>query len=811
MTLLALAVAWLIGIFLGVRLGLPLSALVLFAVAVVLLTALLATLHRSLLPTLLLAVMIAGALRVELFHGDPTSALAVFHTPSPILVEGVVINDPEAGGATTRFRLEVDRLAHGDEWQDASGYVLVTLRGPAENTGLRTPPYVRYGDRLLLEGVLKEPPTFEDFDYPAYLARQDIGSVMSFPEINLVGEGEGVPFYRWLYSVRRSIADSLAKTVPEPQASLGQALLLGIRDNLPPDLEEKFRATGTSHLLAISGLHVGILLGLSLAASQWAFGRRKQLYLIAPFVLLWLYALIAGMSPSVARAAIMGSVFLAALALGRPRSVLPALGLAAAVLVGQSPNVLWSVSFQLSFAAMAGIALLARPIDAWLQARSGARLEFDMADYSALAALRLAAAMTIAATVATLPLVAFYFQHVSLVGLPATVLALPALPAILVSQALAGIVGLLAAGLAVPFGWMAWATTAYLTGVVDLFSRLPGASFETGPVAPVLVWVYYAPFVVWLARRPLRTVASRAFSGFQVPVPPSIFRRQVPWWVLVPVASAAAVLWIAAFSLPDGKLHVTFADVGQGDAILITTPSGQHVLVDGGPGPVEAARLLGAALPFWDRSIELAVLTHAHSDHSAGLVEVLRRYDVFHILERETIYDSQPYDAWRQAAKDEGALITQAQAGQVLVFDDGVSIQVLGPPGTPTRSTESDVNNSSVVLRVVYGDISFLLTGDILREAEERLVARGAHVDSDVLKVAHHGSRSSSSEVFLRSVTPAAAVISVGEDNRFGHPHLEAVDSLLRHVDEEMLLMTKDHGTIEFVTDGRSLEVKTQR
>lgn len=147
-----------------------------------------------------------------------------------------------------------------------------------------------------------------------------------------------------------------------------------------------------------------------------------------------------------------------------------------------------------------------------------------MADYSALAALRLAAAMTIAATVAALPMVAFYFQHVSLVGLPATVLALPALPAILVSQALAGIVGL-ATGLAVPFGWMAWATTAYLTGVVDLFSRLPGASFETGPVAPVLVWIYYAPFVVWLARRPLRTVARRAFSGFQVPVPPSIFRR----------------------------------------------------------------------------------------------------------------------------------------------------------------------------------------------------------------------------------------------------------------------------------------------
>jgi competence protein ComEC len=481
-------------------------------------------------------------------------------------------------------------------------------------------------------------------------------------------------------------------------------------------------------------------------------------------------------------------------------------------MVALDPQALWSVSFQLSFAAMAGIAVLAEPIGLGLRRLLGGSPDDGTYGASLLGFISMATAMTIAATIATLPLVAFYFHQISLVGLPATVLGLPVLPMVLVTHVVAGLVGLAAPAVAVPLGWLAWLATAYLTAVVDLFARVPGASIETGRLAPLLAWAYYGILFLWLAARPLRSGATAALSRLRTSPPTTLFSDgTVPWWVLLPALSIAALVWIAALSVPDGRLHVTFADVGQGDATFITTPSGRHILVDGGPDTLEATRLVGSRLPFWRRSVDLVVLTHPHADHVRGLAEVLGRYHVAGIMERRFQYDSPAYDAWKRAVENEGAGVIQAHSGQLVAIDDGVFIQVLGPPETLLRGTGSDIDNASVVLRLVYGEVSFLLTGDMFAEEEAWLVQRGAPVDSDVLKVAHHGSRTSSSETFLAAVTPAIAVISAGEDNRHGHPHPETVEALLRYVTEDRVLSTAERGTIEFVTDGARLEVKTER
>ncbi len=332
----------------------PLIALLPFGAAALLGAFLLMSLRRSPWVALVALAFIAGVARVAMFEDAPLPSYA---SPRSQQVTGVVLSDVESLGSFARFRLGMERIrSGGGEWIDVEGTLLVTARAPAEIARSREAPYFRYGDRLLIEGTVSEPPELDGFDYAAYLARQGIAEVLDALSVALVERGEGSAFYRSLYEFRRRLAESIAAVVPEPQAALGQATLLGLRRNIPSELTEAFRRTGTAHLLAISGLHVGILLGISLAASAALLGRKHHLHLIAPLLVIWLYGLLAGMSPSATRACIMGSVYLASLAFGRQRGSLAPIGCAAALMVAVSPSVIYSISFQLSFAAIAGIA-----------------------------------------------------------------------------------------------------------------------------------------------------------------------------------------------------------------------------------------------------------------------------------------------------------------------------------------------------------------------------------------------------------------------------------------------------------------------
>jgi competence protein ComEC len=245
------------------------------------------------------------------------------------------------------------------------------------------------------------------------------------------------------------------------------------------------------------------------------------------------------------------------------------------------------------------------------------------------------------------------------------------------------------------------------------------------------------------------------------------------------LAAAASLIWYAVFYFESHQnLTVTFFDVGQGDAIFIETPNGNQVLIDGGPDDGILSKL-GREMPFWDRSIDAVILTHPDKDHVAGLIDVLKRYEVDLILWTGVKHSSAEYRKWADLLDKKNIRAVIARAGQQIKIGDGAFFKILAPFDNLEKESSAKINNTSVVIRLDHGKNSFLFTGDIEKSVERRLLFE-AHelMDADILKVAHHGSKTSSLEEFLQAVSPDLSVIQVGRKNRYGHPAEEVLDRL---------------------------------
>jgi len=820
MTLAFLVAAWLAGLLLGIRLEVTALPILLLALAMLSLGGLLRLSGRGASLAILAGVLLLGLFRVEV-TGDPTTGL-VLHESQQVVLQGRIVDDPETTPRRFKFALEVDAVDRGEGWQTQSGKILAYADPPASLVSVRDPPYFRYGDALTLQGELRRPQPIEDFDYPSYLANQGFSGIFWVRQVEWVSEGGGNFWLRGIYDVRRWLSRSLGSALPEPQSSLAQALLLGIRGQIPSEVVEQFRSTGTSHLLAISGLHVGILLVLCLSAAGWMLGRQRQIYLLVPLAAIWFYALISGLPPSVVRAAIMGSIFLGALALGRPRSILPALAFGGALMTAVDPRVLTQVSFQLSFAAMAGI-VLALPYQASIREKITGGPDAEgiwwqvwlryIAGWTAAALI-----VSLVATLATLPLVAFNFHRIPLFGIVVTALALPSLPFILAGSLGTALAGLIHPVLGQMLGWLAWVPLSYL---VELVSLAPGTTISGGWVGGPLIWAWYL-ILGGLLLLPgglsylqnLRSRVNFRIEGLASSSLPHLRPNGKTLGVLggaIILAVSGTLLWAQVFSGSDGKLHVYFFDVGQGDSILIVSPGGRQLLVDGGPDAASGVRALSGSLTPWDRSLDLVALTHMDSDHGRGLLEVLNRYQVGMVLVGLEQPGASLYPQWRAALAGQQLMATPVRAGYRILLDDDVILEVLHPPASPFLESFSEQNNNGLVLRLVYHEVSFLLTADIEAEAEIYLLREAELLEADVLKVAHHGSKTSTTTAFLEAVNPSAAVISAGEDNRFGHPHLPVLARLKQQVTEGGIYQTSQQGRIEFISDGTGLWVKTER
>jgi competence protein ComEC len=733
MWLLYVSCAWVAGIFLGSKISPPLFALSFGLIPFVLI---------PFFPRIKKTLIVVGLCLLALLGGGfyfPSSlppadehSLRFYNDTGITEIQGMVAEEPDIQDTYCLLTFSASKIIINGETIQVSGTALIRVP--------RYPSY-RYGDVLKVSGRLETPPQFEDFDYKGYLARQGIHSVIYYPGVEVLDHGQGFKPLQWIYSLRERLSASLARALPEPQGSLAQAILLGLRGNIPDSIYVAFSRTGTAHLLAISGLHISIIIAMLLSFGILVFGRHHSIYIWLTLALTWLYALLAGMHPPIIRAAIMGSLFLMAEYLGRQRSAIIALAFAAAVMVGIQPYILWSVSFQLSFLAMTGLVLIYPYFQEWW--RKGIASLFGTRERIAAAGSMITDgfAVTLAAIVAVGPLVAYNFGVVSLVALPATFVSLPALLFIIVTAGLVAFVGLFAPLAAQILGWLAWLFLSYLIFIVQGFDALPHSSLEVTTISTWHIWGYYAILAGVIAsldhRKQLADFSSRLTSGIKKvteKIPKPRLRFSIKWLIL-PILIVAILVWSVVLTTPDDKLHVSFLDVGQGDAILIHTHNSQNILIDGGPDPQKISLELSKKLPFWDRTIELVVCTQPHADHVTGLVEVLHRYKVGQALYPGVSYNSSIYREWCNLVEDKRIEYNIACAGQEIDLGNGIKMEVLNPPEDLFEGTSHDVDNNGLVLRLSWGSISFLFTADIREEAEFELIGQRANLKSTVLKM----------------------------------------------------------------------------
>ena len=781
-----------------------------------------------------------GRLLLAVFFllGLGLSGLAVEESKTPLeeyaghrlALVGQVAAEPDVRLDRVYYLLEAKEVSFAGEKRALSGKVRLRVQEPGHIYG--------YGDMLQVSGLLASaegPGNPGDFDYKKYLERQGIRLIMSVPgdgALTLVAGGRPPsPVLALALAVKAKLYEGAAAGLSPVQAAVVNGILFGVQGKIDRSTRELYSETGIVHILSVSGLHVGLLLG-GLAGLFRLL--RLPPGLTAPLAtpVLMFYALLTGLVPPVLRATLMALLLLWAHHLGRDRDWPNALALAALGILLWQPLQLYNPGFQLSFAATWGLLYLG-PVLAGLLEKP---LHKIPASFSRLLALSFA--VPLAAQFATLPLTAWYYSMLSPVSIPANVLAVPLVGLIMLLGLLAAALGLIWLPLAEIVNVSNGFLLDFFTILVEGLRLLPGG-------------VWYVPRPSWLAVAAWYAllISGAALAGGWRPAK----QAAAGWRVAAALAVVAAVLVFAPFPGNGEQLVVHFVDVGQGDCALVRA-GGRNVLIDAGGRPDEFKTGSGAGdqvvVPYLRRigvnHLDALFITHSHEDHAGGAQAVLQDLAVGMVIVTPAVGvdqtttaeragadpsgfrpvggggakegDSRP-GVWRstpaESAQGYAALLAKAAArgipveeaygGDVMELGDVALIEVLYPTAE-SSGPKKDLNDTSLIMKVSSGGHKILLTGDAGLAAQSDLLRDGADLSSDVLKVPHHGSRALLPE-FVERVGPESAVISVGSRNNFGHPARATVDLLYKA--GARVYRTDQDGAVIIKISGRSMDVET--
>ncbi|MEG6614854.1 DNA internalization-related competence protein ComEC/Rec2 [Peptococcaceae bacterium 1198_IL3148] len=779
--LLQLCIVFTIGVLIGSFFTVPLAPMLALMAVVLVVTACCffkaADLTRWLL---VLLCLLLGVFHINMWdHWHQTNL--VKYGDQMVTITGAVVREPDVRPDRVIYQVEVSQLQVQEQRKSAQGLLRLTVYQPQQ--------IFRYGDIIESQGQLQTPSSPGNpgqFDYQQYLTRHGIQVIMSvWQQENVKRLGQvDTGIMGWALVAKEHLLKVLAKTLPAEQAALVQGILFGNQGMIDEDICADFQTTSLYHILSVSGFHIALVLGAIVFLLHIL---KVPLKLQAPLstMAVIFYAAITGFVPTVVRAVVMGLMVVWARHFGRERDWPTAMALAVVIILFDAPRAMWEAGFQLSFVVTWGILYLTPTVEKMLS--RWPRM------------LVVAVSVPVVAEITAIPLVAYHFNMMSLVGVVTNILTAPIITGVMLFSSISVLVGLLFAPLAAIINVTTGVLLDLLLWLVHGMAGLPHAALYL-PSPP---WWGVVLFYLLLACLPYF----------------SLSKINIPQYLLGAGVIVSLVVIVLLARIDNHYLTVHFIDVGQGDAALIQTPGNKNMLIDTGGWTGEFVDGSGAGdmvvLPYLKRlginNLDVLMLSHPHEDHCGGARTIIDNMPVGLVLttplansaDRQGEVVEEAYSHLLEYMHQSGLAVLSAKAGQGLQLDNNLTVTILSP-----AAAQQNLNNGSLVVKISYQQASFLFTGDIEGDQQQILVNTNNNLKADVLKVPHHGSGNFAPE-FLAAVNPKIAVISVGEKNRFGHP-APAVLEVLTDMGTK-IYRTDVHGAVIINTDGQSIWVDTGR
>ena len=671
------------------------------------------------------------------------------------------------------------------------------------------------GDSIRLRARMRAPFGTRNpggFDYGAYLRDHGIHAVavvrgpdriqVQHPAISDFREWVWWQIDRW----RNQVRQSAISTLRQPARGLFLGMIVGEQNDIPPDVRDDFMTTGTVHIISISGSHLGLLAFVSFLGVRGITRRMparwleklscvltpRQLAVLVTIPMVMFYTLLSGSHVATIRSLLMILLYLFAVWIGHERQILIALGIAALCTTLSDPKALYDLSFQLSYVSVLAIALVFQ----W----SNNDNEADEIPQALMVRLKhwgkQYAMMTLAATVGTVPLVAYYFNQVAWLGLFANAFVVPFVGMLVVPLGLGASMIVLVGGLEhLPFGWVHQELMNGLTTVVSMLATIPGAEWHVASPSILAMAGFYLCLMIALLSRQ---------TTFRV-VSVGVLICCLLWWV-----------WSPRHVFEDDALRVTFLDVGQGDATVLELPGGETILVDGGAAYERwdiGRMVVGPYL--WDRGIRRlthVIATHPQLDHVGGLSWIIENFEIDHYWSNGIPRTNRFYQRLRDALEEKGLVERVAWEGEEIVKEGACRLISLNPrlaENDPAlhELRGSELNNLSVVLSLTCGEHSILLTADAEVEALTRLMHHPLVQSATVVKIPHHGAKSSLNPQWIQRLDAETAVVSAGLGNRYGHP----AEKVLQAYEHMNVYRTDSHGAIVLSAPPDAGEIQVRR